>query len=135
MIKVNSHTGQEYYKSILKNDTGIEILSDEPIRNGGKGLGLSPKELLCASLASCTGITLRMYANHKQWDLKEVDVRVELKQEESGNLTFLQRHIHLIGELNEEQTARLLAVANNCPVHKILRHTIQVNSEIHSGTN
>ena len=64
MSKITAHTGNELYKTEIRSETNF-IVSDEPESSGGKDLGFSPKELLAASLASCTGITLRMYANRK----------------------------------------------------------------------
>ena len=102
------------------------IIADEPVDKGGQDKGFSPKELLASALGACTCATLRMYANHKAWDLESIDATVELI-DEPGQTKFI-RKIQLTGDLNEEQRARLLAVANACPVHKILTHTIAIET-------
>jgi putative redox protein len=71
-----------------------------------------------------------MYADHKQWDLIEVKVYIELNRDEAENITTINRNIELTGDLSEEQKVRLLAVANNCPLHKILSNPIKINTVI-----
>jgi putative redox protein len=78
--------------------------------------------------ASCTAITLRMYANRKNWDLKEIQVDVNTSQADGE--TLFTRSIELIGTLDEEQRTRLLQVANACPVHKALSGTIQISTAL-----
>jgi putative redox protein len=106
-----------FHSDILAH--GIVISADEPITAGG--LGLTPTELLCAALAACTTITLRLYCNRKQWVLKFIrtDVTQPPRPDGSGQAHF-DRTIHLDGELSEDQAARLLAVANRSPVHLTL---------------
>ncbi|MDI1235215.1 MAG: OsmC family protein [bacterium] len=84
--------------------------------------------MLAASLSACTAITCRMYADRKEWKLDGVDVQVEL-QTNDGVAQF-SRVIHFLGELDEAQKERLTQIANNCPIHKILRGTIQITTEI-----
>ncbi len=85
---------------------------------------------MASSLAACTSATLRMYANHKEWDLTEVHVDIELNRDDAENITTINRNIKLTGSLSEEQRVRLLAVANNCPLHKILSNPIKINTAI-----
>lgn len=106
------------------------IIADEPVDLGGENAGLSPMELLAASLGSCTAITLRMYAERKEWDLKDVKVEVYLERDIEGNRSDIVRKIHLTGDLTERQHARLLEVANNCPMHKVLTHPIEISTEL-----
>ena len=110
---------------------GILISADEPIAAGGLGMGLTPTELLCAALAACTIMTLRMYCNRKGWDLKSIrtDVVQAPKNAESAQAHF-ERTIHLDGALSEEQAARLLAVANRCPVHVTLETSSQIGTQL-----
>lgn len=127
MIKTTAHITQDTYKTELKSSSGNTLISDEPIDKGGKDLGFSPKELLTAALAACTTITLRMYADHKQWDLKEVNIEVELRRDENDNTkTIITRKMEFIGNLDEEQRTRLIQIANSCPVHKILANPIEL---------
>lgn len=120
--------GKDLYRVDIKSPTGITIISDEPLDNGGKNLGFSPTELLASSLAACSSITLRMYADRKKWDLAEVRVDVELKRDEEVNKTFIERKIGFSGNLTEEQKKRLILIATKCPLHKILTNIIEINT-------
>lgn len=116
------------------------IMSDEPIALGGSDLGLNPYELLLAALGSCTSMTLRMYANHKQIDLH--DIRVELHhsrvhtddcvecEQQKARIDILTRTIQLTGNLNDQQRNRLLEIANQCPVHKTLQGKIRIDTNL-----
>lgn len=130
MIKAFAHLAKDLYKTELKSSGGNTLIADEPLEHGGKDLGFSPKELLCAALASCTVITLRMYANHKQWDLQEINVDVEMERDDKNNVTLIKRKVEYIGILNEEQITRLTQVANSCPVHKILSSSVEIKTEV-----
>jgi|ERR1700752_3513238 len=129
MIKTSAHIAKETYKTELKSSSGNSLISDEPIDKGGKDLGFSPKELLIAALAACTTITLRMYADHKQWDLQEVNIEVDLRRDENDTTkTIITRKMEFIGNLDEEQRNRLTQIANSCPVHKMLANPVEINS-------
>jgi len=125
-IKASIYT--ELYKIEIKSPTGNIVIADEPPEKGGMDKGLSPKELLASSLGACTCATLRMYANRKEWDLEKVDAEIELVEEPEQ--TRFIRKIQLKGNLTGEQRARLLAVANACPIHKILMHTIVIDTDL-----
>jgi len=119
------------------------LISDEPIALGGADLGFNPYELLLAALGSCTSMTLRMYANHKQIDLQDIQVELHHDRihaddcvscdEHPGQVDVINRDIQLTGHLDEKQRARLLDIANACPVHKTLRSKIQVNTRLVDG--
>ncbi|MBI2284177.1 MAG: OsmC family protein [Bacteroidetes bacterium] len=130
MDKVSSSIAKELYKIEIHSPSGNRVIADEPIDKGGQDLGFSPKELLIAALAACTSATLRMYADRKQWDLQEVKIDLDLDRNDSENKTYINRRIRLIGNLDEEQRARLLDIANKCPVHKILSNPIGINTEL-----
>ncbi len=102
--------------------------ADEPEILGGTDTAPAPDEILEASLASCTAITLRMYADRKQWPLTAVDVKVDLERVE--NKTIFTRNITLHGNLNEDQKQRLLQIAKACPVSKTLLGEIEINSNL-----
>lgn len=104
------------------------ILSDEPLSNGGQDKGFNPFELLASSLASCSCITLKMYANRKQWNIDQIQVAVTITSD--LNQTNFERNISFVGEIDDEQKKRLLVIANSCPVHKILSNSIQVQTKI-----
>jgi putative redox protein len=130
MIHISSHTGTDLYKVDIKSTSGNTLIADEPLAAGGQNLGFSPKELLLSALAACTSATLRMYANHKGWDLQTVDLEMDLERNESANITTIIRKLHLTGNLDDTQRARLLSVANSCPVHKILSNPIAIQTEL-----
>ncbi|MBB6002939.1 OsmC family protein [Arcicella rosea] len=131
MEKVHAQIGKELYKTTIQTTTNT-LITDEPIEVGGKDLGFNPKELLAAALAACTSATLRMYADRKAWDLAEVKVAVTFERDATANKSFFNRKIELIGNLDEEQKARLLVIANSCPVHKILTNPIEISTELTS---
>lgn len=130
MASVKSHIGKELYKIKIQSPGGNVIIADEPVSSGGQDKGFSPFELLGSSLAACTSATLRMYADRKSWDLQEVNLEIEVNQNENRTQTAISRKIELIGNLNDEQKARLIAVANACPVHKLLTNTIEISTEL-----
>jgi putative redox protein len=128
MTKVFSSIGKELYKIEIKSPSGNVVISDEPIDSGGKDKGFSPFELLVSALAACTSATVRMYADRKGWELNEIKTEIEMERDEAANKTTFTRKIDFIGNLSQEQIARLLAVANACPVHKILSNQIEINT-------
>jgi putative redox protein len=130
MAQVTGSIGKELYRIELKSASGNTVIADEPESNGGKDLGFAPKELLAASLAACTAATLRMYADRKGWDLTEAKVDVELEWNAGENKTEIKRRVELSGNLDETQRARLLTIANSCPLHKILTHPIAIATEL-----
>lgn len=95
------------------------FLADEPEKMGGADEGPAPMELVMAGLGACTSMTLRMYAQRKQWPLEKVTVDLTHDKQKDGTET-LTRHIKVAGDLSEEQTQRLLEIANKCPVHRTL---------------
>ena len=129
MSKITAHAGNELYKTEIRSETNF-IVSDEPESSGGKDLGFSPKELLAASLASCTGITLRMYANRKGWDLTDIKVEITFDTDSVDNKFKIIRNIILSGSLDDSQKARLLNIADKCPIHKIITNPIEITTEL-----
>ena len=130
MANVSASIQRELYKIEIKSPSGNVLIADEPVANGGKDTGFSPKELLASALAACTSATLRMYADRKGWELEEVQVAINLEYNSSENKTVINRSIQFIGNLDDAQRSRLLAVANACPVHKILSNPIEINTSI-----
>lgn len=99
-----------------------EMLVDEPLDKGGEDMGPAPGDYLCAALASCKAITLRMYAGRKKWNVEQIKVKVDLvkdKEMPEGVNTFLCE-LSFIGDLDEEQIKRLEVIANACHIQKLL---------------
>jgi putative redox protein len=110
------------------------LTSDEPERRGGTDKGPTPTELLAASLASCTAITLEMYADRKEWDLGLVEVEVDFTESEKEMPAGFEVQIRVPTELDEEQHRRLLVIAGKCPVHKALTaQDVTVKDHLQAG--
>ena len=116
-----------HYRVKLQNGRH-EFGADEPMDKGGGDTGPAPDEILEASLASCTAITLRMYADRKKWPVAEINVTVDV--ERVGTKTVFTRSIQINGGIDEAQRQRLLEIAKACPVSKSLLGEIEINSEI-----
>ena len=99
---------------------GHTVVSDEPEAAGGADLGPSPTRLLAASLASCTAITMEMYANRKGWDLGPLEVVVDMESGEASLPKSFLVTLKLPEMLSEEQRQRLQVIAGKCPVHRTL---------------
>ncbi|MFS2185279.1 OsmC family protein [Mucilaginibacter sp. Mucisp84] len=119
--------GLTQYQTVI-NSGGHGLITDEPLEAEGSNTGMNPFSLLLASLASCTVITLRMYINRKMWPIEEIKADVEMFKTLSG--TRIETKISFKGEVNDEQRARLLKIANACPVHKILTGNIAIRTNI-----
>jgi putative redox protein len=100
-------------------DGGHTLVVDEPAEAGGTDTGPRPTQLLAASLAGCTAITVEMYADRKGWDVGPVEVDVDLTYDGVMPSTYAVS-LKLPPELSDEQRRRLLVVAGKCPVHKLL---------------
>jgi putative redox protein len=97
-----------------------QLSVDEPLDLGGEDTGPDPQELLAVSLASCTAITMEMYAARKGWDIGRVEVEVEYSPAERGCPTKFELIMRLPEDLPEEQAERLRVIAAKCPVHRAL---------------
>jgi putative redox protein len=97
-----------------------QLTVDEPPELGGNDAGPDPQELLAVSLASCTAITMEMYAARKGWDIGRVEVEVQYSPAERGCPTRFELVMRLPEDLPEEQAERLRVIAAKCPVHRVL---------------
>jgi putative redox protein len=97
-----------------------ELTVDEPLDSGGHDSAPNPQELLAVSLASCTAITMEMYAARKGWEIGHVEVDVEYSPAERGCPTKFELVMRLPDDLPEEQVERLRVIAAKCPVHRAL---------------
>jgi putative redox protein len=93
--------------------------SDTTPANGGADAAEDPESLVLGALGACTAITVRMYAARKQWPLDAVDVRLHYTRRDATGTT-IAREVVLTGALDEAQRARLLEIADKCPIHRLL---------------
>jgi putative redox protein len=107
-----------------------ELLVDEPPSKGGEDAGPTPQELLAASLAACTAITLEMYAKHKDWELGELSVECEYESPKRGAPTEFRLLISLPKQLDQDQLRRLRTIAAKCPVHRTLAGKVRFEERI-----
>ncbi|HEX8783191.1 MAG TPA: OsmC family protein [Steroidobacteraceae bacterium] len=103
------------------------LTSDEGAAAGGQDAGPSPHEMLCAALGACTAITLRMYAQRKEWPLRAVHVDVLLHVEDKEHRSMTRR-LRLTGDLDEAQRARLADIAERTPVTLTLKQGVAITT-------
>ncbi|MEO0045920.1 MAG: hypothetical protein RL705_1111 [Bacteroidota bacterium] len=107
------------------------LLMDEPENVGGENIGPDPFSTFLASLAGCTLSTLRMYIDRKGWDIPEINISLNLAQELNPDLeTSISRSITFPNNISDEQRERLLLIAEKCPISKILKNKITINTKI-----
>ena len=106
------------------------ITADEPPDHGGEDAGPSPQELLAASLASCTAITMEMYAHRKGWDVGDIVVDVDYEPAQRGSPTRFTMDFQLSKELPEDQREKLLQIAAKCPVHRALEGEVMFDENV-----
>jgi uncharacterized OsmC-like protein/alpha/beta superfamily hydrolase len=115
---------------------GHQLVADEPAVIGGADSGPTPYDLLLAGLGACTAITVRMYADRKGWPLRQLTVRLRHSrihavdcldcETKSGQLDQIERELRFEGELTDDQRARLMDIADRCPVHRTLHSEVLV---------
>ncbi|WP_166352424.1 bifunctional alpha/beta hydrolase/OsmC family protein [Phytoactinopolyspora limicola] len=136
-IVIVSETGDSRYTQRIRAGRHL-LIADEPTSLGGGDHGPTPYDLLLAALGTCTSMTMRMYAERKGWPLRSVSVRLRHSrihaedcahcETTAGKLDHIQREIHIEGDLDAEQRARLLTIADRCPVHRTLHSEIVVDT-------
>jgi len=116
-----------------------KLLADEPVDFGGNNLGPNPYEFLSAALASCTAMTIQMYAKRKKWPLEYVEVHINHKKDHcqdcqnldsKSKIDIFQRQLVLKGNLDDKQRHRLLEIADKCPVHRTLHSDVEVKTSL-----
>ena len=133
---VSARIGRDFLTTVDSRTHALH--ADEPLPLGGRDLGMTPYELLLASLSSCMAITMRMYANRKGWPLEEAYIQLrtapsqdpdrEVRIAGVRNVTRIERRIELTGPLAEEQRHRLLDIADRCPIKRNLEAGLEVVS-------
>ena len=123
-VLVKERPGGKYTNDVEVR--GHKQYVDEPLEFNSADLGPSPFEYVCAGLGGCTTITLRMYAGRKDWALEHVSCLVTHENREGQ--TVFTRQITMVGDMSVDQRARLVEIANKCPVHKMLAHSALVET-------
>lgn len=141
--RVVAYLGGEEKFTTQINAGGHRLTSDEPESFGGDDFGPTPYDFLAAGLAACTAMTLRLYAERKKWNLREVYVHVSHKKthledcaecDKSGSkIDKFRREIELIGNLDTVQKQRLLEIANRCPVHRTLESASAIETVLYES--
>jgi len=136
---VVTETGAGLFQQHLL-DGRHRLFADEPVAQGGDDTGPNPYELLMMSLGACTSMTLRLYARRKQWPLERVTVRLRhgrIHAEDCaecetkvGLIDRIELELELEGPLDEAQRARLLEIADKCPVHRTLTSEINIRTRL-----
>jgi putative redox protein len=122
------HIGMQKYLCTINWRNG-QFIMDEPEKIEGKDLGPDPYTALLASLASCTLSTLRMYIDRKGWDIPEITIALNFYQESNPDLTTtIKRIITFPVTIDEDIKKRLLIIAEKCPVSKLLKNNIVINT-------
>lgn len=137
-VQTVTHTGTGYTTDIITGNH--RLTADEPASVGGNDFGPTPYDLLNTALGACTGMTLRMYADRKKWDLKGVKVHLDHNkiyakdcadcETSDGKVDEISRIIELEGDLDEAQRKRLMEIADKCPVHRTLHNEVKIRSQL-----
>lgn len=127
IAKATIHSTDVKYKHVIQTGSH-QLIADEPAHAGGQDAGPAPYEYLLAGLAACTSITLKMYAEHKGWNLGEVKIELDLQKNREGE-THIERVLHVSETLSDEQWQKLLDVAGKTPVTKTLLEGATINTE------
>lgn len=134
---VVSETGAGAYSQRIQIGRHV-VISDEPPNVGGDDAGPTPYGLLLAALGACTSMTMRMYAERKKWPLRSTSVTLEHDrihaadcedcETQEGMLDRITREIEVDGDLDDDQRARLIEIANKCPVHRTLSQEVAIET-------
>lgn len=136
---VTSHVGSTSFRAEL-GARSHRMVADEPVVLGGTDAGPTPYEYLLMAVAACTAMTLRMYATRKEWPLEAVTVSVRQARSherdcehcatEAVGVTHIERRIEMVGPLSDEQRARLVDIANRCPLKQTLERGVRIEEAI-----
>ena len=127
---ISGHIGTQKYLCTISWRNG-QLIMDEPESIDGNDLGPDPYSTLLASLAGCTLSTLRMYIDRKGWIIPEINITLNATQETGNEVTtIISRNIFFPTEITPEQKERLFTIAEKCPVSRILKGTITINTTL-----
>jgi putative redox protein len=129
-MRATAHRAQHTAYSHSVDIRNHQIVVDEPKDTGGGDEGPSPQELLAASLATCTAITMEMYAKRKGWELGPFGVSVEYTPSERGCPTKFTLDLRLPAGTTDEQRERLQIIAAKCPVHRTLEGEVMFEDRV-----
>lgn len=123
--------GLQKYKTTIHWRNGV-FITDEPEKLGGKDLGPDPYTLLLSSLVGCTLATLRMYIDHKELAISEIEVEANMffRIENKETIVYIERKLEFREQLDPKVQQRLLRVAENCPISKLLKGNIKISTEL-----
>lgn len=125
MVKVK--IADTNYRTEVETE-GHHFLVDEPVEKGGGNEGPRPSRLFLASLGTCVAITLRMYANTKGWEIGDVGVELDIRQENGKSV--IVENLTFGADLTPEQLERLGQIAKRCPVSKMIEQGTPIESKI-----
>ncbi len=132
-VQVKTAAGMPYKQEIKAGQHAFT--ADAPKELGGGAVGPNPHELMLSALGACTSITIQMYAQRKGWNVKNVSIKLTEESVEDpnnqGKMTKITREIDVEGELTQEQIDSLKAVADKCPIHKLLSAPTQIVTNVH----
>jgi putative redox protein len=128
-LQVEIYTGQH------------DLIADEPLDAGGEDAGPSPYDFLLSSLAACTIMTLHLYARRKGWALDAVEVKLhtdrvyardceDCESDPNAKVDIIERELKILGDLEEDQLARLIQIADLCPVHRTLTSETKIRTKV-----
>ena len=126
--QTTSVIGKDKYLTRIHSSQGNDLVADEPIAAGGQNLGFAPGELLASALGACTVITMRMYADRKEWPVNGISIIVTYERDKETRTSHFKKEITIDGQLDEEQTKRMLQIADKCPINFTLTNPITVET-------
>ena len=138
-MSIQAHLRENFQVEVQAGEH--KLLIDEPVSVGGDDLGPNPYDVLLAGLAACKLITVRMYARRKEWPLEDIELKMstrkihardceECESDPNARIDLIETELRFIGDLDDEQKARLLDISERCPVQRTLTSETVVRSKL-----